>query len=315
MYFDDLYVQHSGLAVTQENHYYPFGLNIQALERAGDPSHLWQFQGQEKLADFGLGWAGFKWRFADPQLGRFMSLDPIAEDYYYNSTYAFSENKVVAHVELEGLEAVSIQGEWRASAPVSVPIPIGGTTSMAVGVAIDIEGNVGVYSTTTFGVQVGAYIGAGLTGSLSTGNIDDLEGYGLTGGLAISLDAIGVGGEINFTIPTSFPDENEDSYPVPVGGWLEGKIEHIGFSVSPPLLGRGYGATVYGELSYTHFYAKGNILEGIDEIYKIFYQEYENTYERTPEDDGLTQEALLAYINSLIDSYSEDNSASSPDEN
>ena len=108
MYFDDLYVQHSGLAVTQENHYYPFGLNIQALERAGDPSHLWQFQGQEKLADFGLGWAGFKWRFADPQLGRFMSLDPLSEKFYYNSTYAFSENKVTSHIELEGLEGVQI---------------------------------------------------------------------------------------------------------------------------------------------------------------------------------------------------------------
>ena len=111
MYSDDLYVRQWGLAVTQENHYYPFGLNIQALERAGDPSHLWQFQGQEKLADFGLGWAGFKWRFADPQLGRFMSLDPIAEDYYYNSTYAFSENKVVAYVELEGLEAEALNND------------------------------------------------------------------------------------------------------------------------------------------------------------------------------------------------------------
>lgn len=30
----------------------------------------------------------------------------MAEDYYYNSPYAFSENQVVVHVELEGLEKV-----------------------------------------------------------------------------------------------------------------------------------------------------------------------------------------------------------------
>ena len=36
---------------------------------------------------------------------RFLSVDPLAEDYYYNSPYAFSENKVVAHIELEGLES------------------------------------------------------------------------------------------------------------------------------------------------------------------------------------------------------------------
>jgi hypothetical protein len=32
----------------------------------------------------------------------------LAEKYVHNSTYAFSENKVTAHVELEGLESISI---------------------------------------------------------------------------------------------------------------------------------------------------------------------------------------------------------------
>ncbi|MFZ6008822.1 MAG: hypothetical protein ACOYXT_00625 [Bacteroidota bacterium] len=41
-----------------------------------------------------------------PDIGRFFSIDPLAEKYYYNSPYAFSENKVVAHRELEGLESV-----------------------------------------------------------------------------------------------------------------------------------------------------------------------------------------------------------------
>jgi hypothetical protein len=44
----------------------------------------------------------------DPAIGRFMVVDPLAEDFYYNSPYAFSENKVIAHVELEGLEAFPI---------------------------------------------------------------------------------------------------------------------------------------------------------------------------------------------------------------
>jgi hypothetical protein len=44
----------------------------------------------------------------DPALGRFMVVDPLAEDYYYNSPYAFSENKVTSHYELEGLEALSV---------------------------------------------------------------------------------------------------------------------------------------------------------------------------------------------------------------
>lgn len=50
----------------------------------------------------------FKWRMDDSQTRRFWQVDPLADKYVYNSPYAFSENKVTAHVELEGLEAWSV---------------------------------------------------------------------------------------------------------------------------------------------------------------------------------------------------------------
>jgi len=50
------------------------------------------------------------WRNHDPQIGRFIQIDPFTDKYRYNSTYAFSENKVTAHRELEGLEAVPVNG-------------------------------------------------------------------------------------------------------------------------------------------------------------------------------------------------------------
>ncbi len=63
------------------------------------------FQGQKFDNDLGVNYYGFKWRNHDPQIGRFIEIDPLSADYVYNSTYAFSENKVTNHVELEGLEA------------------------------------------------------------------------------------------------------------------------------------------------------------------------------------------------------------------
>ncbi|MDH5379286.1 MAG: hypothetical protein OEW75_00435 [Cyclobacteriaceae bacterium] len=63
------------------------------------------FQDQEKIEDLDLGWVQFKWRNHMPEIGRFFNVDPLADKYVYNSPYAFSENKVTAHVELEGLEA------------------------------------------------------------------------------------------------------------------------------------------------------------------------------------------------------------------
>jgi len=81
----------------------------------------WKFQGQEHVDDLGLNWDSFKWRNHQPDIGRFFNVDPLAEKYYYNSPYAFSENKVVAHRELEGLE----------SYPVNLQSPTAGLQYMA----------------------------------------------------------------------------------------------------------------------------------------------------------------------------------------
>jgi len=64
------------------------------------------FQGQRFDDELGLDLYSFKWRNHDPQIGRFIQIDPLSNKYVYNSTYAFSENKVTSHVELEGLESV-----------------------------------------------------------------------------------------------------------------------------------------------------------------------------------------------------------------
>lgn len=40
----------------------------------------------------------------DPRIGRFFAIDPLFADYPHNSPYAFSENRVIDGVELEGKE-------------------------------------------------------------------------------------------------------------------------------------------------------------------------------------------------------------------
>ena len=46
----------------------------------------------------------------DPRVGRFFAIDPLFKDYPYNSPYAFSENRIMDAVELEGREAFFIHG-------------------------------------------------------------------------------------------------------------------------------------------------------------------------------------------------------------
>jgi len=44
----------------------------------------------------------------DPRLGRFFAVDPLAPKYPHNSPYAFSENRLLDGVELEGLEVAAV---------------------------------------------------------------------------------------------------------------------------------------------------------------------------------------------------------------
>ena len=64
------------------------------------------FNGMEKddeLKGEGNSYA-FTFRMHDPRIGRFLSLDPLADEYAWNSPYSFAENKVVQFIELEGKE-------------------------------------------------------------------------------------------------------------------------------------------------------------------------------------------------------------------
>ena len=98
--------------IVEENNYYPFGLKHKGYNNViNGTHHPYGYQGQEENDELGLNWLQFKWRNYDPAMARFMSIDPLAEQYVYNSTYAFAENKVISNFELEGLEAVSIHSK------------------------------------------------------------------------------------------------------------------------------------------------------------------------------------------------------------
>src|SRR4030095_871605 len=102
MFFDNLQVIHTRGPLLEETHYYPFGLTMsgissKALNFGGSYNKI-KFQKQElqnkEFSDgSGLEMYEFKYRFDDPQIGRFWSVDPLANKYVHNSTYAFSENK------------------------------------------------------------------------------------------------------------------------------------------------------------------------------------------------------------------------------
>jgi RHS repeat-associated protein len=108
VYFDDFKVEHVKSPVVSSQDYYPFGLAFNSYSRENSLANQYKFQGQEHQDELDLGWDSFKWRNHQPDIGRFFNVDPLAEKYVYNSPYAFSENRVVNSIELEGLEKVIV---------------------------------------------------------------------------------------------------------------------------------------------------------------------------------------------------------------
>jgi RHS repeat-associated protein len=66
-------------------------------------AYRYGFNNQEKDPELGEYYA-FEYRIHDARIGRFLSVDPLAPEYPWNSTYAFAENRVIDGIDLEGLE-------------------------------------------------------------------------------------------------------------------------------------------------------------------------------------------------------------------
>jgi RHS repeat-associated protein len=86
---------------------------LQAGRSKNAGGYRFGFQGQE--ADNKIGGLGqhlnYTFRNYDSWIIRFGAIDPLAAKYPHNSTYAFSENRVIDAVELEGLESAVINND------------------------------------------------------------------------------------------------------------------------------------------------------------------------------------------------------------
>jgi RHS repeat-associated protein len=77
--------------------------------------YTYGFNGQEQDGDLMDGAVIFKYRIHDPRIGRFLSVDPLAPEYPWNSAYAFAENQVIWGIDLEGREidvAIHAKSYW-----------------------------------------------------------------------------------------------------------------------------------------------------------------------------------------------------------
>lgn len=102
--------------ITTISDYYPFGCSI-AIRSYSSGVYRYGFNGMEKdKDDEGMGGGGstydYGFRIYNPNLGKFLSVDPLAKKYPELTPYQFTSNMPIWAIDLDGLEAcVAINGK------------------------------------------------------------------------------------------------------------------------------------------------------------------------------------------------------------
>ncbi len=119
--------------LTASYHYYPFGMMWEGGHYRKDPNNppptqgnffapqdvknKYRYNGKEFIEDFVIGLYDYGARWYDPRIGRFLSVDPLADKYPGWNPYHYVYNNPVRLVDPDGMEAEWIDngdGTWTA---------------------------------------------------------------------------------------------------------------------------------------------------------------------------------------------------------
>jgi RHS repeat-associated protein len=113
VYFDNVSIQDHRGPLLEENHYYPFGLTMAGLSdkalKTNYPLNKYKYNGKElQSGEFsdgtGLQEYDYGARFQDPQLGRFLMIDPHSDSYSFSSPYTYGLNNPIRATDPTGMD-------------------------------------------------------------------------------------------------------------------------------------------------------------------------------------------------------------------
>ena len=93
--------------VEETNHYYPFG----GVFTSSTNIQPYKYNGKELDRSNGLDWYDYGARQYDAAIGRWHTVDPMAEDYFKYSTYSYGLNSPINNIDINGCFSTKF-GAW-----------------------------------------------------------------------------------------------------------------------------------------------------------------------------------------------------------
>jgi RHS repeat-associated protein len=93
--------------------YYPYGMNMPGRNYTASVTTKFRYGFNGKELDMevvGTTTYDYGFRIYNPALGRFLSVDPLTKDYSFLTPYQFASNSPIGAIDLDGLEAIPING-------------------------------------------------------------------------------------------------------------------------------------------------------------------------------------------------------------
>ena len=95
--------------IVQKTHYYPFGMAY--TESTGQEKQPYKYNGKELDKTHGLNLYDYSARYYGPGIGRFTSIDPMAEEYYNISPYVYCDNNPMKYIDPTGMVLTDYRNE------------------------------------------------------------------------------------------------------------------------------------------------------------------------------------------------------------